>query len=67
MPSQRLSYKYFPVGFEKVMNMIFEHLCKTASEITSKKEFLIYDLVMFSSLKSVLCYTKIIVITPRGA
>ena len=45
----------------------FEHLCETASEIMSKKEFVIWNLVMFSSLKSVLCYTKLMVITPGGA
>ena len=40
----------------------FEHLCETASEIMSKKEF-IYNSVMFSSLTSVLRYIKIIMIT----
>ena len=44
----------------------FEHLCETASEIMSKKEFVIYNLVMFSSLKSVIYYTKIMVIIPGG-
>ena len=31
------------------------------------KEFFIKNLVIFSSLTNVLCYTKIIVITPRGS
>ena len=36
----------------------FEHLCETASEIMSKKEFVMQNLVMFSSLRSVPCYTN---------
>ena len=32
----------------------FEHLCETASEKMSTKEFVIYNSVMFSSLTSVL-------------
>ena len=45
----------------------FEHLCETVSEIMPKKEFVIQNLIMFSSIKSVLYYTKIMVITPGGA
>ena len=62
MPTQGFLHKYFPAGYEHE----FEHLCETASEIMSKKEFVIYNLVMFSSLKSVVYYTKIMVITPGG-
>ena len=40
----------------------FEYLCETASEIMSKKD-IISNLVIFSSLKSVLRYAKMIVIT----
>ena len=36
----------------------FEHLCETASEVISKKEFVTYNLVMFSSLKSVFVTPK---------
>ena len=43
----------------------FEHLCETASEKMSTKEFVIYNSVMFSSLTSVLRYIKIMMITPE--
>ena len=37
MPTQGFLHKYFPAGYEHE----FEHLCETASEIMSKKEFVI--------------------------
>ena len=38
----------FSCRFWKSYKHDFEHLCETASEIMSRKEFFIYNLVMFS-------------------
>ena len=65
MPTQTL-IQVLSCRFWKNYEHDFEQLCETASEIMSKKEFVIQNLVMFSSSKSVFCYTKIIVISPGG-
>ena len=38
-PTLRLLHKYLPVNFENIMNTNFEHLCENASEMLSKRGF----------------------------